>query len=104
MHVENVGEIALLATATNSENFALLSGEILVALQDHIHSALTNARKYDHMRRQVITDHLTRLYNRRYFMEQADEEIERSLRDKQPMWVVMIDIDHFKRFNDDLRP
>ena len=101
LQVEKVGNIALLATATNSEGFDELPGQILSQLQDYILSALTNARRYDHMRRQVITDHLTRLYNRRYFMEQAEEVIRKSLRDKQPMSVVMIDIDHFKVFNDD---
>jgi diguanylate cyclase (GGDEF)-like protein len=101
LHVENVGEVALLATATTSDNFDQIPGQILANLQDHMHSALVNARRYDHMRRQVITDHLTRLYNRRYFMEQAEEVMRKSLRDKQPMSVVMIDIDHFKRFNDD---
>jgi diguanylate cyclase (GGDEF)-like protein len=101
LHVENVGSLALLATATNSESFDEIPGQILANLQDHMHSALANARRYDHMRRQVITDHLTRLYNRRYFMEQAEEVLRKSLRDKQPMSVVMIDIDRFKHFNDD---
>jgi diguanylate cyclase (GGDEF)-like protein len=101
VHVENVGDIALLATATNSESFDAIPAQILASLQDHIHSALSNARKYDHMRRQVITDHLTGLYNRRYFMEQAEEVLRKSLRENQTMSVVMIDIDHFKRFNDD---
>ena len=101
VHVENVGDIALLATATNSESFDAVPAQILANLQEHIHSALSNARKYDHMRRQVITDHLTGLYNRRYFMEQAEEVLRKSLRDNQTMSVVMIDIDHFKRFNDD---
>jgi diguanylate cyclase (GGDEF)-like protein len=101
VQVENVGDLALLATATTSDSFDEIPAEILSNLQDHMLSALSNARKYDHMRRQVITDHLTRLYNRRYFMEQAEEVVRKSLRDKQPMSVVMIDIDHFKRFNDD---
>ena len=79
LRVENVGNLALLATATNSESFDEIPGQILTTLQDHMHSALTNARKYDHMRRQVITDHLTRLYNRRYFMEQAEEVLRKSL-------------------------
>ena len=63
-------------------------------------SALTNAHKYDAIRRQVVTDHLTRLYNRRYFMNRAGEEIERSLRHQAPLSVLMVDIDHFKAFND----
>ena len=100
VHVENIGDLALLATSTSGEYVALLSDDILVALQNHVQSALTNAHKYDAIRRQVVTDHLTRLYNRRYFMNRAGEEIERSLRHQEPLSVLMVDIDHFKEFND----
>lgn len=100
VHVENVGEMAVLATSTSGDYVGLLSDEILSALQNHIQSALTNAHKYDAIRRQVVTDHLTRLYNRRYFMSRAAEEIQRSLRHQEPLSVLMVDIDHFKRFND----
>ncbi len=69
---------------------------VLSTLQGHMHAALSNARKYDSIRRQVVTDHLTRLYNRRFFMNRADEELARSLRNQQPLSLVMLDIDHFK--------
>ncbi|MCX6364365.1 MAG: GGDEF domain-containing protein [Actinobacteria bacterium] len=100
VHVENIGDMAVLATSTSGEYVALLSDDILVALQNHVQSALTNAHKYDAIRRQVVTDHLTHLYNRRYFMNRAGEEIERSLRHQHPLSVLMVDIDHFKEFND----
>jgi diguanylate cyclase (GGDEF)-like protein len=98
--VENVGDMALLTTSTSGEYGALLTGDILTALQNHVQSALTNAHKYDAIRRQVVTDHLTGLYNRRYFMNRAGEEIERSLRHQEPLSVLMLDIDNFKQFND----
>jgi len=98
--VENIGDMAVLATSTTGDHVALLTDDILVALQNHVQSALANAHKYDAIRRQVVTDHLTRLYNRRYFMNRAGEEIERSLRHQAPLSVLMIDIDHFKDFND----
>jgi diguanylate cyclase (GGDEF)-like protein len=100
VRVENIGDMALLATSTTGDYVGLLSDDVLVALQNHVQSALTNAHKYDAIRRQVVTDHLTRLYNRRYFMNRAGEEIERSLRHQAPLSVLMIDIDHFKEFND----
>jgi len=98
--VENVGDMAVLATSTSGDYVTLLTDDILIALQNHVQSALTNANKYDAIRRQVVTDHLTGLYNRRYFMNRAGEEIERSLRHQAPLSVLMIDIDHFKDFND----
>lgn len=100
VQVEHVGDMAVLATSTTGDYVALLSDDILVALQNHMQSALTNAHKYDAIRRQVVTDYLTRLYNRRYFMNRAGEEIERSLRHQAPLSVLMVDIDHFKQFND----
>jgi diguanylate cyclase (GGDEF)-like protein len=98
--VENVGDMAMLTTSTSGDYAELLTSDILMALQNHVQSALTNAHKYDAIRRQVVTDHLTGLYNRRYFMNRAGEEIERSLRHQAPLSVLMIDIDHFKAFND----
>ena len=100
LDVDGVGTMALLATATTGEHFEGISDAALLALRGHLFSALSNARKYDAIRRQVVTDHLTRLYNRRYFMNRAEEELERSLSKQAPMSLVMVDIDHFKAFND----
>jgi diguanylate cyclase (GGDEF)-like protein len=47
-----------------------------------------------------ITDDLTGLYNRRYFNERIDREVQRSRRYKRPLAILMIDIDHFKIYND----
>jgi diguanylate cyclase (GGDEF)-like protein len=98
--VENVGDMALLAATTNGANFDRVGDNVLETLRGHIESALANARKYDAIRRQVVTDHLTHLYNRRYFMNRATEELSRSLENQVPVSVVMVDIDHFKEFND----
>lgn len=46
------------------------------------------------------TDDLTKLYNRRYFMELFELEFQRAQRYEARLSFVMIDIDHFKRFND----
>jgi diguanylate cyclase (GGDEF)-like protein len=98
--VEGVGQMALLSTSTSGENLDMISDEALEALRGDLQSALSTARKYDSIRRQVVTDHLTRLYNRRHFVNRAQEELSRSLREQAPMSMVMVDIDYFKRFND----
>ncbi|MCL2100152.1 MAG: GGDEF domain-containing protein [Fibromonadales bacterium] len=46
------------------------------------------------------TDSLTSIANKRYFSERASTEFNNSLRDKKPLAFLMIDIDHFKKFND----
>ncbi|MFO8111819.1 MAG: diguanylate cyclase [Desulfosalsimonadaceae bacterium] len=47
-----------------------------------------------------ITDHLTRLYNSRHFHAQLETEVIRHERYQRPLSLLMIDIDHFKRYND----
>jgi diguanylate cyclase (GGDEF)-like protein len=98
--IDGLGDFALLAAATAWDHFGEISEEVLLALQGNVQSALANAYRYDAIRRQVVTDHLTGLYNRRHFGNRAKEEVERSLRYQQPLSVLMIDIDHFKLFND----
>jgi diguanylate cyclase (GGDEF)-like protein len=47
-----------------------------------------------------ITDSLTRLYNRKHLMETLDREVTRSERYSHPFSLLIIDIDHFKKYND----
>ncbi len=48
-----------------------------------------------------ITDGLTKLHNHRYFQEQLRREIRRADRMEDPLALVLIDIDHFKKWNDE---
>lgn len=48
----------------------------------------------------AVTDALTGVYNRRYFMGQAEAEFAKSLRYKTPVSIIMMDVDHFKSVND----
>ncbi len=57
-------------------------------------------RKTDMLERFALLDGLTGIHNRRYFDEQVDKEIARNLREDHPLSVIMMDIDHFKEFND----
>jgi diguanylate cyclase (GGDEF)-like protein len=50
--------------------------------------------------RLAVTDGLTGLYNHRYLQEQLKVSTERSLRSGVPMALLMIDVDHFKKYND----
>ena len=47
-----------------------------------------------------ITDSLTGLYNRKHLMETLENEVARSKRHKHDFSVLVIDIDHFKEYND----
>ena len=48
----------------------------------------------------AMTDYLTNLYNRRYFMQRGMEEFKRARRNNQPLALLMMDIDQFKKVND----
>jgi two-component system, cell cycle response regulator len=55
---------------------------------------------YQEVQRLANQDVLTGCFNRRHFMEKAAEEIQRDMRYKRPLSLLMMDIDHFKDFND----
>jgi len=48
----------------------------------------------------TITDGLTQLYNKRYLLEFLERETARAVRHRRPLSVLLLDIDHFKRVND----
>lgn len=52
------------------------------------------------IKKQVVFDGLTQIHNRRYLDEEGNKEFEKSERHPAPLSVAMIDIDHFKRVND----
>ncbi|RBC35418.1 GGDEF domain-containing protein, partial [Xanthomonas oryzae pv. oryzae] len=60
----------------------------------------SNLRLRESLRRQSIRDALTGLYNRRYLEESLSHELARCARRGLPLSVLMLDVDHFKQFND----
>ncbi len=56
---------------------------------------------YETVRELAIVDELTQVFVRHHFFERLEEELRRSIRFKLPLTVLMLDIDHFKRYNDD---
>ncbi len=72
----------------------------LRAMTDRVGPALANLKLRDALRELALRDGLTGLYNRRYMEDALNREIHRAERGGKPLAVVMVDIDHFKRFND----
>jgi len=69
-------------------------------LAEQIALAVANLRLRDSLRNQAIRDALTGLFNRRYFEEAAERELSRAKRHQRPLVFMVLDVDHFKRFND----
>jgi diguanylate cyclase (GGDEF)-like protein/PAS domain S-box-containing protein len=61
---------------------------------------IENAQLRETLREQSIRDSLTGLFNRRYMEETLIQEISRAVRNGHSLGVIMLDIDHFKKFND----
>jgi diguanylate cyclase (GGDEF)-like protein len=63
---------------------------------------LTNERirMMEKLQKLAITDGLTRLYNSRSFYSQLEQEIDRIKRYRHPLTLLVLDIDHFKDYND----
>jgi len=62
--------------------------------------AIENTMLYKSTERLSITDGLTGLYNHRHFQEQLELEVKRGQRYDLSLSLIMIDLDHFKEFND----
>jgi len=70
--------------------------ELFTALANQAAIAIDNARLY----LMAITDELTKIYIRRFFHQRLNEELRRARRYKHNCTVMILDIDHFKKFND----
>jgi diguanylate cyclase (GGDEF)-like protein len=62
--------------------------------------AVENARLFEQLQQMAITDGLTGLFNRRHFFELGEIELRRSRRYHNSLSLLMLDVDNFKKFND----
>ena len=75
--------------------------QLAYTIAEHVSLTLSSLELRESLRQQAILDPLTGLYNRRYLMEMMNHEIGRVARRKKSLGLLMVDIDHFKKFNDD---
>ena len=83
----------------DSDSFAR-RGQIAATVAEYIAVAVANLNLRESLRLQAIRDPLTGLYNRRYMQEFLDRELHSARRKRRPLSVMMLDLDHFKRYND----
>jgi len=76
----------------DKEKLGILSQQLLIGLR--------RALFYQKVQGLAITDSLTQVYCRRYFLERFSEELKRSRKNKLHLCFLMIDLDNFKQFND----
>ena len=84
----------------HEENLDEAKRQLAYTVVEQAGMALSNLKLREALREQSIRDPLTGLYNRRYMEEVLKQQLSRVTRQLHPLGIIMIDIDHFKRFND----
>ncbi len=67
-----------------------------------VSAAMANAHLFAQTQQLALTDGLTGLYRRQPFLEQLNRDVARAVRAREPLAMLMLDIDDFKRHNDTL--
>ncbi len=108
---QGASRVVLLPLSTQQESMGLvvlsLPGELdptalelVETLVGHTALTIANALMVEKVEQQAITDGLTGVFNRRYFNDRLDTELQRSLRYSHPVSLIIMDIDYFKKAND----
>jgi diguanylate cyclase (GGDEF)-like protein/PAS domain S-box-containing protein len=79
---------------------AAIKDQLALTVAEDLALALANLRLRETLRNQAIRDPLTGLFNRRYLEETMERELNRVNRMGLPLGVIMMDLDHFKQYND----
>lgn len=73
---------------------------LLRTVADQVAVAVNHARLFQQMQHQALTDGLTGCFNRRFFEIQLERDLHLATRMRQPVSLILLDIDYFKRVND----
>ena len=81
-------------------SFSFSDIKMLTLVAGHVALAIANARLYTKTRELSVKDELTQLYNRRHFQQMLHREWKGAVRFVRDLSLIMIDVDHFKIYND----
>ncbi len=98
-HGETVGLLTLKTTGNNVEQFRSQK-RLAQMCAEQISLAIANVRMRDQLQDQTVRDPLTGLFNRRYLSDMMSKTLSESHRDHKSFCVIAVDVDHFKKFND----
>lgn len=92
----------ILSTVRDGSAFDDTDVGVLVAVAGYLAAAIEAARLHERLREQATTDPLTGLANQRSLRRALERELARSRRSQQPVSVVFVEVDGFKKINDEL--
>jgi diguanylate cyclase (GGDEF)-like protein len=96
---QTLGVLVLDSARTGS--FSVSEIQSLESVADICATAVQNAHYVERVKQLAYLDGLTGIFNRRFFELRIEEELERARRFSSGMAVIMVDIDQFKRLNDE---
>jgi diguanylate cyclase (GGDEF)-like protein len=73
---------------------------LLRTVADQVTVAVNHARLFAQIQQQALTDGLTGCFNRRFFEMQLERDMHLATRMRQPVSLILLDVDHFKKVND----
>jgi diguanylate cyclase (GGDEF)-like protein len=85
----------------HAESLSVLEQESLLMATALIALTITNIQQFQEITEQGVRDSLTGCYNRRHAVERLSGELRRASRNGKPVSVLMLDLDEFKRVNDE---
>lgn len=100
IHRQKILGVVIIGEKHNKKPYSQSEKEMFSLLTNFLSVAVTNARLYKEMERVSLTDPLTGLFNRRYIENFLLNEVSRARRFNHPLSLVMLDVDHFKNYND----
>jgi diguanylate cyclase (GGDEF)-like protein len=74
--------------------------ELALLVVEHAALALENSERYEHAKERAFIDDVTEVYNARYLLSAAENEIQRNARYDSSLSVLFLDLDRFKLVND----
>jgi diguanylate cyclase (GGDEF)-like protein len=95
---EVLGILTLISKETTA--FSTSQIEFIKLLANQASTSIKNAKFHEEIEKLAITDGLTGLFNHRHFQEKLSQEFNRLGRFSDPLSLLLIDIDHFKKVND----
>jgi len=99
-HPEQAGPRGIVSVARRDRPFTDAERDLVASLARQTGISLENVDLHEQVKRQAVTDELTGLSNHGRFQQVIAAEAAASRRFDQPLGLVMIDIDNFKRVND----
>jgi diguanylate cyclase (GGDEF)-like protein/PAS domain S-box-containing protein len=105
-HSETLGMLHFRLSSSRQASSGEASSELAefpwpaTSIADQLALAVANMKLREALRAQSIRDPLTGWFNRRYMEETLEREVLRAARNRHSLAVIMLDVDHFKGFND----